>query len=52
MKLSVLYYSQSGHTAKMAEEIVKGICEVAGCEAKAFSIDAIDREFVEKLKVK
>ncbi|MBE5760198.1 MAG: flavodoxin family protein [Clostridiales bacterium] len=47
MKLSVIYYSQSGHTAKMAEEIVKGICEVAGCEAKAFSIDAIDREFVE-----
>ena len=48
MKISVIYYSQSGHTKEMAEKVVKGIESVDGCEAKAFALDAIDKAFVEE----
>jgi len=46
MKLSVIYYSKTGHTKDMAERIVKGACSVDGCEAKAFPLDGIDNDFV------
>lgn len=42
MKATVLYYSKTGNTKKMAEMIVEGMNEVEGIEAKAFSIDDID----------
>lgn len=48
--ISVLYYSQSGNTGKMAEVIVEGINRVEGVKAKAFGIDAIDEEYVKNSK--
>lgn len=50
MKASVLYYSKTGHTKQMAEEIVKGMAQVEGVEAKAFAIDAIDEAWVQESK--
>lgn len=50
MKLSVIYDSKTGNTAKMAECIVKGAQETAGVEAKAFSINNIDQDFVKESK--
>ncbi|MDI3537772.1 MAG: hypothetical protein PWP16_1585 [Eubacteriaceae bacterium] len=50
MKASVLYYSKTGHTKQMAEEIVKGMEKVEGVKAKAFSIDAIDEEWAQESK--
>ena len=50
MKLSVIYFSASGNTAHMAEKIVEGMNQVAGVEAKAFAIDAVDADFVKESK--
>ena len=44
-KLAVLYYSQSGNTEHMAKKICEG-AQAAGCEAKAFSIDEVDADYV------
>ena len=46
MKITIVYYSRSGHTAAMAQQIALGAGRVAGCEAKAFALDAIDKEFL------
>ena len=46
MKMAVLYHSRSGNTKRMAEIIAAGMNSVAGVEAKTFSIDALDKEFV------
>lgn len=46
MKIAVLYHSVTGTTQKMAEAIVNGINSVEGAEAKAFSIDAVDENYV------
>ena len=46
MNLSVIYHSVSGNTAHMAEVIVEGMKLVPGVEAKAFSHDNVDAEFV------
>lgn len=48
MKISVLYHSVSGNTKHMAEVIVDSMNTVAGVEAKAFSIDAVDEAFVKE----
>ncbi len=45
MKASVLYYSKTGNTKAMAEKIAEGMA-AEGLEAKAFSIEAPDREWV------
>lgn len=50
MKLSVIYDSKTGNTAKMAECIIKGAEQVQNVEAKAFSIANIDKEFVKESK--
>lgn len=50
MKLSVIYDSKTGNTAKMAECIVKGAQKTEGVEAKAFSISNIDQDFVKESK--
>lgn len=42
MKMSVIYYSKSGNTKRMAEVIVEGMLSIEGVEAKAFSIDEVD----------
>lgn len=46
MKMSVLYYTRTGHTRQMAECIVRGMAEQPGVEARAFSIDQVDEDFV------
>ena len=47
MKLSVLYYSKSGNTKRMASVIADGMSSVEGVEARTFSIHELD----EKAKV-
>ena len=46
MKMSVLYYTRTGHSRQMAEQIVRGMVEQPGVEARAFSIDQVDEDFV------
>ena len=46
MKISILYYSLTGHTREMAEVIAEGVRTVPGCEVKLFPLDAIDKEFL------
>ena len=46
MKLAIIYDSKTGNTAKMADYIIQGIETVPGAEAKAFSIDSVDSEYV------
>lgn len=48
MKLSVIYYSVSGNTKRMAQVIAEGMNSVPGMEAKAFSIDEVDDAFVQE----
>ncbi|MCR5202621.1 MAG: flavodoxin family protein [Lachnospiraceae bacterium] len=50
MKLSVIYDSKTGNTKQAGEWIVEGMNEVEGVEAKAFSIDSIDEDFVKESK--
>ena len=50
MKMSVVYFSASGNTQKMAECIAAGANSVEGVEAKAFPIDAIDEAFGKESK--
>jgi len=50
MKMTVLYYSKSGNTKKMAEVIAEGMQSVAGVEAKAFSIEEIDEAWATESK--
>lgn len=46
MKLSVVYDSKTGNTKQAAQWIIEGMESVAGVEAKAFSIESVDEEFV------
>lgn len=50
MKMSVIYHSVTGNTKNMGEKIVEGMNLVTGVEAKCFSIDNIDEEFVKESK--
>ena len=50
MKLSVIYHSASGNTARMAQVIAEGMRSVPGVEAQAFSVDAVDRDFAKESK--
>ena len=42
MKVSIIYHSETGNTAKMAELVKEGCEGVAGVEAKCMTIDAVD----------
>lgn len=48
MKIAVVYHSESGNTAKMAVEVVKGLTSVEGIEAKAFSLDEADKAYIKE----
>ncbi len=48
MKASVVYFSASGNTKKMAECLVASMNTIEGVEAKAFSVDAVDEAFVKE----
>lgn len=50
MKTTVLYYSKSGNTKKMAEIIAEGMSSVEGVSAKTFSIDEIDENWIKESK--
>ena len=50
MKISILYFSQTGNTRKMAEAIAEGAGSVPGMEVRLFSLDAIDKEFLSASK--
>lgn len=50
MKISILYYSKSGHTADMANEIQTGMARVDGIEVGVFPIDQLDTKFVNESK--
>jgi NAD(P)H dehydrogenase (quinone) len=45
MKASILFYSKTGTTQKMAEKIAEGMRK-KGVDAKTFSIDDVDKEWV------
>lgn len=46
MKVSIIYFTESGNTAKAAEIIKDGMMKVEGTEVKLFGLDAIDEEYV------
>ncbi len=46
MKLAVIYHSKTGNTKQAAEWIAEGMARADGAEARAFSIDAVDADFV------
>ena len=48
MKLAVIYESVTGNTKQAAEWIAEGMNTVAGIEARAFNIDAVDEAFVKE----
>lgn len=50
VKMSVVYYSQTGNTEQMAQAIVKGANKIEGVDCKAFSIENIDDDFVKESK--
>ncbi len=50
MKISILYYSQTGNTRKMAEAVAEGAGAVSGTEVRLFPLDAIDKEFLDASK--
>lgn len=50
MKLSVLYYSKTGHTREMADAILEGMQLVEGVEARAFPLDEIDEDWIKESK--
>jgi NAD(P)H dehydrogenase (quinone) len=50
MKMTVLYYTRTDTTKEMAHVIAEGMQMVEGVEAKAFSIDAIDEDWVRESK--
>jgi len=50
MKLSIIYYSQTGKTQTMAEQVAKGMKSVEHIEVGLFSIDKIDYNFIKESK--
>ncbi|ULQ60986.1 flavodoxin domain-containing protein [Brucepastera parasyntrophica] len=50
MKMTAVYYSKTGNTKKMAEEIVSGMLTADGAEAKAMGIDDIDENWIKESK--
>jgi NAD(P)H dehydrogenase (quinone) len=46
MKIAIIYHSESGNTAKVADLIAAGARINPAIEIKTMSIDAVDREFV------
>ncbi len=50
MKLAVIYDSKTGNTKQAAEWIAEGMTRASGAEARVFSIDAVDVEFVGEAK--
>ena len=50
MQCSVLYYSVSDHTKKMAKAIVNGMIK-EGMDAQAFSIDDFNLDYIPVFRI-
>ncbi len=50
MKLAVVYDSKTGNTKQAADWIVQGMMENSEVDAKAFSIDDVDEDFIKEAK--
>ena len=50
MKLAVIYDSKTGNTRQAAEWMVEGMKRIADIQAKAFSIQEVDEDFVKEAK--
>lgn len=50
MKISILYYSKTGKTKAMAEEIAKGMGKIDNVEIGIFDIEHIDASFLAESK--
>ena len=50
MNATIIYHSVTGNTQKMAELIAETMNEVGGIEARTFSIEDVDVEFVKSSK--
>ncbi len=48
MNLAVIYDTKTGNTKKAAEWIVSGMTEISGVEAKAFSVESVDKVMEER----
>lgn len=48
MKLSIVYHSETGNTKKVAQVIADAAGQVEGIEAKAMSVDTIDKNFIDE----
>lgn len=46
ISVSVIYFSESGNTRRMAETIVDGLMRVEGIDAKAFDLKALDADYI------
>lgn len=46
MKIAVVYHSESGNTARVAELIAEGACRSNGVEVKAMSVEDVDKGYV------
>jgi NAD(P)H dehydrogenase (quinone) len=50
MKLSIIYFSKSGHTKEMAEIIATGMKSISDIEVGIFDLDHIDNDFLAESK--
>ncbi len=50
MKMAVIYHSVTGNTKNMGEHIAAGMQSVEGVEARCFSIDDVDVDYVRDCK--
>jgi NAD(P)H dehydrogenase (quinone) len=50
MKLSIIYYSKTGKTETMAEEIAKGMKTLDNIEVGLFHVEKIDYDFIKESK--
>ncbi|WP_321425937.1 flavodoxin domain-containing protein [uncultured Bacteroides sp.] len=50
MKLSIIYFSKSGHTKEMAEIIANGMKSIPDIEVGIFDLDHIDDDFLAESK--
>ena len=50
MKIAVIYHSETGNTARMAELVTEGCESVDGVEARAMPLDEVDSDWVSESK--
>ncbi|MCC8108256.1 MAG: flavodoxin family protein [Planctomycetes bacterium] len=46
MKMSIVFYSRSGNTRRMAEVIAEGMRGAGDVEVRIFALDGIDKDFI------